>query len=154
MPHRDERPTYQGRPLPRPDEELVDQGLAFDVGTLMSRRRLLGVLGLGAAGLGLAACGASASSSSTTASNSSSSGSASAAGTTEVPDETAGPYPGDGSNGPDVLSQSGIVRSDIRSSFGTGSATAEGVPMTLQLTVTDLADGGVPFEGEAVYVWL
>ena len=61
MPHRDERPTYQGRPLPRPDEELVDQGLAFDVGTLMSRRRLLGVLGLGAAGMGLAACGASAS---------------------------------------------------------------------------------------------
>ena len=151
MPHRDERPTYQGRPLPRPDEELVDQGLAFDVGTLMSRRRLLGVLGLGAAGLGLAACGASASS--TAASSSSSSGSASAAGTTEVPDETAGPYPGDGSNGPDVLSQSGIVRSDIRSSFGTGSATAEGVPMTLQLTITDLANGAVPFEGAAVYVW-
>jgi protocatechuate 3,4-dioxygenase beta subunit len=151
MPHRDERPTYQGRPLPRPDEELVDQGLAFDVGTLMSRRRLLGVLGLGAAGLGLAACGASASS--TAASSSSSSGSASAAGATEIPDETAGPYPGDGSNGPDVLSQSGIVRSDIRSSFGTGSATAEGVPMTLQLTITDLADGGVPFEGAAVYVW-
>jgi protocatechuate 3,4-dioxygenase beta subunit len=152
MPHRDERPTYQGRPLPRPDEELVDQGLAFDVGTLMSRRRLLGVLGLGAAGLGLAACGASAPSTSA-ASNSSSSGSASAAGTTEIPDETAGPYPGDGSNGPDVLSQSGIVRNDIRSSFGTGSATAEGVPMTLQLTITDLADGGVPFEGAAVYVW-
>jgi protocatechuate 3,4-dioxygenase beta subunit len=151
MPHRDERPTYQGRPLPRPDEELVDQGLAFDVGTLMSRRRLLGVLGLGAAGLGLAACGASASS--TAASSSSSSGSASAAGATEIPDETAGPYPGDGSNGPDVLSQSGIVRSDIRSSFGTGSATAEGVPMTLQLTITDLADGGFPFEGAAVYVW-
>jgi protocatechuate 3,4-dioxygenase beta subunit len=152
MPHRDERPTYQGRPLPRPHEELVDQGLAFDVGTLLSRRRLLGVLGLGAAGLGLAACGASASST-TAASGSSSSGSAAAAGTTEIPDETAGPYPGDGSNGPDVLSQSGIVRSDIRSSFGTGSATAEGVPMTLRLTVIDLADGGVPFEGAAVYVW-
>jgi protocatechuate 3,4-dioxygenase beta subunit len=71
----------------------------------------------------------------------------------EIPDETAGPYPGDGSNGPDVLSQSGIVRSDIRSSFGTGSATADGVPMTLELTITDLANGGVPFEGVAVYVW-
>ncbi|NYJ04147.1 intradiol ring-cleavage dioxygenase [Petropleomorpha daqingensis] len=150
MPHPDDRPTYQGRPLPRPDEELVDQGLAFDIGTLMSRRRLLGVLGLGAAGLGLAACGASASTS--TAARSSSSGTTTAA-TTEIPDETAGPYPGDGSNGPDVLSQSGVVRSDIRSGFGTGSATAEGVPMTLELTVTDLADGGVPFEGVAVYVW-
>src|SRR4051812_38451967 len=152
MPNQDHRPTDQGRPLPRADEELVDQGLAFDVGTLMSRRRLLGVLGLGAAGVGLAACGASAPST-TAASSSSSSGSASAAGTTEPPAETAGPYPGDGSNGPDVLSQSGIVRNDIRSSFGTGSATAEGVPMTLQLTVTDLAHGGVPFEGAAVYVW-
>jgi hypothetical protein len=30
----------------------------------------------------------------------------------EVPTETAGPYPGDGSNGPDVLDDSGIVRHD------------------------------------------
>lgn len=36
----------------------------------------------------------------------------------EVPDETAGPYPGDGSNGPNVLTESGIVRSDIRPGFG------------------------------------
>ena len=71
----------------------------------------------------------------------------------EIPDETAGPYPGDGSNGPDVLEQSGIVRSDIRSSFGDASGTAEGVPMTLQLTVSDLANGGAAFEGVAVYVW-
>jgi protocatechuate 3,4-dioxygenase beta subunit len=70
-----------------------------------------------------------------------------------VPDETAGPYPGDGTNGPDVLQQSGIVRSDIRSSFGDSSGTAGGVPMTLELTVTDLSNGGVPFEGVAVYVW-
>ena len=35
-----------------------------------------------------------------------------------IPSETAGPYPGDGSNGPNVLTQSGIVRSDIRASFG------------------------------------
>ena len=73
--------------------------------------------------------------------------------TGEIPDETAGPYPGDGSNGPDVLEQSGIVRSDIRSSFGDSSGTAEGVPMTLELVVSDLANGGVPFEGVAVYVW-
>jgi protocatechuate 3,4-dioxygenase beta subunit len=140
--------TYEGRPLPRPEEELVDQGLAFDVGTLMSRRRILGVLGLGAVGVGLAACGAG-SSSSSASSASSSAGTA----TGEIPDETAGPYPGDGSNGPDVLEQSGIVRSDIRSSFGDSTGTAEGVPMTLELTVTDLADGGAPFEGVAVYVW-
>ncbi|SDM76804.1 Dioxygenase [Geodermatophilus siccatus] len=52
-----------------------------------------------------------------------------------------------------MLEQSGIVRSDIRSSFGEYSGTAQGVPMTLELTVSDLADGGVPFEGVAVYVW-
>ncbi len=146
-PRPDRTPTYEGRSLPRPDEELVDQGLGFDVGTLLSRRRLLAVLGLGAASVGLAACGRGGS----TSSSASSSSAASSAG--EIPDETAGPYPGDGSNGPDVLEQSGIVRSDIRSSFGEYSGTAEGVPMTLELTVSDLANGGVPFEGVAVYVW-
>jgi protocatechuate 3,4-dioxygenase beta subunit len=146
-PRPDRTPTYEGRRMPRPHEELVDQGLGFDVGTLLSRRRLLAVLGLGAASVGLAACGAGGS----TSSSASSSSAAASAG--EIPDETAGPYPGDGSNGPDVLEQSGIVRSDIRSSFGEYSGTAEGVPMTLELTVSDLANGGVPFEGVAVYVW-
>jgi protocatechuate 3,4-dioxygenase beta subunit len=144
-------PTYEGRRLPRPDEELVDQGLTFDVGTLLSRRRLLGVLGLGAATAGLAACGAGSSTSS--AASTSSAGGTTAAATGEIPDETAGPYPGDGSNGPDVLALSGIIRSDIRSSFGDASGTAEGVPMTLELTISDLASGGSPFEGVAVYVW-
>jgi protocatechuate 3,4-dioxygenase beta subunit len=150
---RDPTTTYEGRRLPRPEEELVDQGLAFDVGTLLSRRRILGVLGLGAVGVGLAACGAGTSSSASSSSASSSSSAGGTAATGEIPDETAGPYPGDGSNGPDVLEQSGIVRSDIRSSFGDSTGTAGGVPMTLELTVTDLANGGVPFEGVAVYVW-
>lgn len=138
------RPRYQGRPLPRPDDELVDQGLGFDLGTLLSRRRMLTVLGLGAVTAGLAACGTTTTSSSATTS---------ATGTTEIPDETAGPYPGDGSNGPDVLAGDGVVRSDIRSSFGTGSAVAAGIPMTLDLTITDLAGGGGGFAGTAVYVW-
>jgi protocatechuate 3,4-dioxygenase beta subunit len=148
-----EAATYEGRTLPRPDEEVVDQGLPFDLDTLLSRRRLLGVFGLGAATLGLAACGGGSSSSSapSAAASSSSTGTTAAAG--EIPDETAGPYPGDGSNGPDVLEQSGVIRSDIRSSFGDASGTAEGIPMTLTLTVRDLADGGVPFAGVAVYVW-
>ena len=144
-------PVYEGRRLPRPEEEVVDQGLAFDMGTLMSRRRLLGLFGIGAATAGLAACGAGSSSSGSSSSSASASGTTAA--TSEIPDETAGPYPGDGSNGPDVLEQSGVVRSDIRSSFGDFTGTAEGVPMTLQLTITDLANGGVPFAGVAVYVW-
>nr|WP_208383558.1 intradiol ring-cleavage dioxygenase [Modestobacter marinus] len=138
--------------MPRPEDEVVDQGLGFDLGTLVTRRRMLAFLGLGAAGAGLAACGGTSSTSSAAATSSSASGTAAGA-LTEIPDETAGPYPGDGSNGPDVLEQSGIVRSDIRSSFGEARGTAEGVPMTLRLTVRDLANGGVPFAGVAVYVW-
>ena len=173
-------PTYQGRPLVRPDEEIVDQGLGFDVDTLMGRRRMRRTLGLGVAAVGLAACGsnavsgptssaaatsgvaASGSSAATSAASTSSASASSAAGSSssavtaasgEITDETAGPYPGDGSNGPDVLEQSGIVRSDIRSSIGDSSGKAEGVPMNLELTITDLANGGVPFAGVAVYVW-
>ena len=48
--HDDTRPTYEGRVLPRPDEEVVDQGLAFDLTTLFDRRRALQVLGIGVAG--------------------------------------------------------------------------------------------------------
>ncbi|RFS86752.1 3,4-dioxygenase subunit beta [Actinomadura spongiicola] len=144
---RNQGTDFEGRALARPDEEVVDQGLGFDLDTLLGRRRMLGLLGLGAAGLGLAACGGG---------DGSSSGSSSAsAGTSsgEIPDETAGPYPGDGSNGPDVLEQSGIIRSDIRTSFGTANGTAEGVPMTMELTVSDLARNAAPFAGAAVYVW-
>ena len=141
---------YEGRPLTRPEEEVVDQGLSFDLGTLMARRQVLRAFGLGAATLGLAACD-SGSDSPVTSSSASPAGTTGATG--EIPDETAGPYPGDGSNGPDVLEQSGVVRSDIRSSFGGAGGTAEGVPMTLELTVQDLANGGAAFSGAAVYVW-
>ncbi|UFU06825.1 intradiol ring-cleavage dioxygenase [Ruania halotolerans] len=144
------RPTYQGRVLPHPEEELVDQGLGFDVVTVLTRRRMLSVLGSGAAGLGLAACSAGATSDASGTPDPSSTG---ASGLTEIPEETAGPYPGDGSNGPDVLEQSGIIRSDIRSSFGEASGVAEGVPMELDLTIVNLDDGEAPFDGVAVYVW-
>lgn len=138
--------TYQGRLLPRPDEDIVDQGLGFDLGTLLGRRHALQVLGLGVVAVGVAACGDSSTETSTKASASSSE-------LTEIPDETAGPYPGDGSNGPDVLEQSGVVRKDIRSSFGSATGTAAGVPMTLELTILDMANSNKAFAGVAVYVW-
>lgn len=150
--HRADIPAFEGRPLPRPGDEVVDQGLSFDLGTMMGRRQVLRAFGLGAATLGLAACGDT-----TDPAPSASATAAPAAPATaaagEIPDETAGPYPGDGSNGPDVLQQSGVVRSDIRSGFGAATGTAEGVPMTLELTILDLAAGGEPFAGTAVYVW-
>ncbi|HSO16570.1 MAG TPA: 3,4-dioxygenase subunit beta, partial [Arthrobacter sp.] len=71
----------------------------------------------------------------------------------EIPRETAGPYPGDGSNGPNVLAASGVVRQDITSSFGTSSTTADGVPLAVTLTLLDNANGCAPLVGAAVYAW-
>lgn len=71
----------------------------------------------------------------------------------EVPEETGGPYPGDGSNGPNVLDDAGVVRQDIRSSFGDASGTAEGVELRLDLRLIDVAGGGGPKAGAAVYAW-
>ena len=72
----------------------------------------------------------------------------------EIPEETAGPYPGDGSNGANVLSESGVVRSDLTSSFGSASGVAEGVPVTVQLKVYDLTGSEVAaMPGAAVYLW-
>ena len=144
-------PAYEGRLLDRADEEVVDQGVAFDIRTLMSRRGLLGLAGLGVGAVVLAAC-APAASGGATASPSPTATSGGGTATGEIPDETAGPYPGDGSNGPDVLEDSGIVRRDIRSSID-GSATADGVPLTFEFQILDLANGGVPFAGVAVYAW-
>ena len=132
----------------------------------MNRRRALGLLGGVGALAALAACSTGTGSTATGSSSSSSSverhveqleqlvdDSASADGTlTEVPDETGGPYPADGSNGVNVLDDSGIVRSDIRSSFGSSTTTAAGVPLTIKLTVRDTSTGAAK-TGAAVYLW-
>lgn len=144
-------PAYEGRLLDRADEEVVDQGAPFDIRTLMSRRGVLGLAGLGLGAVVLAACAPAASGGSTA--TPSADASAGTDGTTaEIPDETAGPYPGDGSNGPDILEDSGIVRQDIRASID-GATTAEGVPLAIELQVIDLANDGRPFAGAAVYLW-
>ncbi|CAL9583099.1 intradiol ring-cleavage dioxygenase [Streptomyces sp. enrichment culture] len=152
-------PTYQGRLLPHPEEEVVDQGLKFDLGTLVSRRLALSFLG-GVGGMAaLAACGSGSgggggSADPATASASSpSSSSSSSSDLTEIPDETNGPYPADGTNGVQVLDQDGIVRQDIRSSFGDSTTTAPGVPLTFEFTVLDIVNDGRPLAGAAVYAW-
>jgi protocatechuate 3,4-dioxygenase beta subunit len=134
-----------GNPI---DEE--DRGLVYDVRTLVDRRGALGLFGGVALATLLAACASPTTAASPSAT---SSGTDTASGDlTEVPDETGGPYPGDGSNGVNVLDDSGIVRSDIRSSFGSSTTTAEGVPLTIQLTVRDAATGDA-LSGAAVYLW-
>ena len=69
-----------------------------------------------------------------------------------IPSETGGPYPADGTNGPNVLTEPGVVRSDIRSSFGSASALADGVPLAIELTIVDTA-GSTVMPGAAVYLW-
>jgi protocatechuate 3,4-dioxygenase beta subunit len=168
-PRRSIAPTFEGRPLPHPDEPVFDQGLAFDVDTLVSRRQVLRALGYGAVGVGLVTIvgcspgGATATPGSPGATaTGSATGSATGAGSTfgagvdtcvEIPNETAGPFPGDGSNGPDLLAASGVVRADIRSSFGSSTTLATGVPLTIRLAILDLAKACAPMANAAVYVW-
>ncbi len=136
--------------------EIFDRGLQFDLSTLLARRRVLGLLA-GASLATLVGCstdgggtGSPGGSSSTPTSGGSTGTQASG---NQIPEETAGPYPGDGSNGPNILTRSGIVRRDIRTSFETGSATAAGAPLTITFTVLDLAASSAALAGGAVYVW-
>jgi protocatechuate 3,4-dioxygenase beta subunit len=136
------------------DHELEDhdRGLVFDLATL-DRRQVLKLLGFGGVSAGmfvLAGCAPTASSAAATAAGSSAA--ATGASCAVIPEETAGPFPGDGSNGPDVLNQSGVVRKDIRSSFGSSSTVAEGVPLTINLTIQD-AETCTPLDRAAVYLW-
>lgn len=154
------------------ETEEHDLGLSHDLPKIMARRGLLGLLGGVGAAAALTACG----SDDTTSSGP---GSSTSAGTTqggpgtppdgggamggdssvevadgEIPEETAGPYPGDGSNGPNVLTESGVVRSDITASFGDASGVAEGIATTVRLKVYDLnGDSITPLAGAAIYLW-
>jgi protocatechuate 3,4-dioxygenase beta subunit len=149
-----------------PDNDEIARG-----GSLFTRRRALVLLG--GAGLGAVIAGCSSGSSDTAASASGTATSSTTPSTTPsttaapatttvpvsattasiIPEETAGPFPADGSNGQNVLTQSGIVRADIRPSFGSATGVATGVPFTIKLRVLDTARGSVPLTGAAVYVW-
>lgn len=70
-----------------------------------------------------------------------------------VAPETSGPFPGDGTNGVNILTESGIVRRDIRSSIGSMTGTAKGVPLTLNLSLRSVSLGCAAYANAAVYVW-
>jgi protocatechuate 3,4-dioxygenase beta subunit len=151
-------------------DEDHHRGLAFDAARMLDRRRALALLGGGVAAVGLAACGSSGSDSASTTSTTTSTtaaagpgggpggappggGSTATVAEGSIPEETAGPFPGDGSNGPDVLSESGIVRRDLTTSIGSASGVAEGIPTTVVLKLVDVANGSAPRSGAAVYLW-
>lgn len=138
-----------------PDDQISspDDFAATDPAEVaMTRRRLLIAAGLTAAGLVTAgaagAAGAATRRTTTTAKRGAAAGSC-----TVTAPETAGPFPGDGSNGVNVLAQDGIVRTDMRSSLGTSSAIAAGVPLALRLTLRSTSSGCAPMAGAALYAW-
>ncbi len=158
-----------------------DGGLREDLqlmaARMMQRRRLLGLFGAGGVTALLAACGGGGSDSSssgttttstgttstgtttTTSTGSTSTGTTSSSGSCVAdPTETNGPYPSDGTNSvngtiSNILAASGVVRSDIRSSFGTGSATAAGVPLVLTIKLVNVNNACVALSGYAIYIW-
>ena len=151
------------------------QALAVPMGPAPapSRRRMLGVVG-GMSALALLGCGGgievggsdagSTGSSDTGALGGGASGGTTGAGSTdtgtsdagdtcrEVPSETNGPYPADGTNGYNVLALAGIVRQDIRSSIGGGDVQA-GAPLRLKVHLTGTKSNCGDLSGYAVYIW-
>lgn len=128
-----------------PDDH--DGGLGFDLAHLLGRRQALRVF----AGTGLLAVVGRRAVAGTSEPDSSVPGTDAVC--SPIPEETAGPFPGDGSNGPNVLAESGIVRSDITTSLGDASGVAEGIPLTIELVLTDTSNSCAPFAGAAVYLW-
>lgn len=154
------------------DDDEHERGLRHDLPRLLAtgrnRRDVLMWLAASGATTALAACssggdngivtGTGTNGSGSTGSGSTGSG-ISTNGECVLPaSETAGPYPGDGSNTRagsvvNVLDQSGVVRSDIRESFGSQSGVAEGVPLTLTIQLLDVNNLCAPLEGYVVYLW-
>ena len=154
------------------DETLTDHdhhlGLQHDLKMIMKRRRALALLG--SAGL-LAACAGSSSSpvvvdsdTDTDTGSGSGSGGGSGTGTTTTDTcvsyaaETNGPFPADGSNTANgqianVLIDSGVVKSDMTTSFAGLSGTATGVAMEITITLQNFNNDCAALEGYAVYLW-
>lgn len=120
------------------DHHAHDLGFAHDLPRMIGRRRLLALMG----GMGLVGLAG---------------GPVAALDCVALPWETAGPYPADGSNVKDgqvvnALTQEGVIRQDIRTSFGTLTQVADGLQLDLELTLVN-ADGCTPLEGHALYLW-
>lgn len=134
-----------------------DRGLRADLALLARRRALRWLLAAGAAPLAapwLAACGGDAAPSGTPPPGPGPDlGAGLDAGPRceTVPAEIAGPFPADGSNGPNVLALEEIVRGDLRPSFGELVGLAEGVPLAIELQLVDGACA--PRRGHALYLW-
>ncbi len=158
--------------------ETYDHSLGADLAAMLAiasnRRQSLRWLLAGASTLPLFGCGGSSTGATSSADPSAGSapppasppsGGGSGTGSTPVtgscaviPEETGGPYPADGTNSngsglTSVLNQAGVVRSDIRGSFGGASAVAAGVPLTIKLQIVNASASCASLAGYTVYLW-
>jgi protocatechuate 3,4-dioxygenase beta subunit len=156
-----------------------EHSLAADLDAMLqlstSRRQSLRWLLAGASALPILGCGggsagsdsgtsASSTTSSTTTTGSTTTGTTTTGTTTAagscavIPEETGGPYPADGTNSngsgiANVLTMSGVVRSDIRSSFNGATGVAAGVPLTIKLQIVNANGSCAGLDGYTVYLW-
>lgn len=119
-------------------DDHFDGGFTEDLPRLIGRRRLLSLMG----GLGVLSLSGLP---------------AMALECVALPWETAGPYPADGSNVKagqvvNALTQEGVIRTDLRTSFGGMTPVADGLQLDLELTLVN-ADGCTPLVDHAIYVW-
>jgi protocatechuate 3,4-dioxygenase beta subunit len=135
--------------MTRQDDQRPE-GLAADLPHLTRRRVLVTGLAMGGAALSLWAARGRAATVMGTAAD----GSVCVAN----PAETGGPFPADGTNvragqTVNILTEQGVIREDIRTSIGGLTPVAEGVPVTLEITLVDVNRACAPLGGMAVYVW-
>jgi protocatechuate 3,4-dioxygenase beta subunit len=133
------------------------------IARLHERRRALTWLAASGASWMLAGCGNDSSESAaatpaTSAAATTATTTASTSACVADPSETAGSYPADGTNASsgatsDILTASGIVRSDIRASFLGTTTVAPGVPLTLTLTLENTNSVCSTLQGYAIYLW-
>ena len=126
------------------------EGLAADLPYLTRRRLLVTGLIMGGAAASLWAARGGA----TTVTGTAADGTVCVAN----PVETEGPFPADGTNVREgqtvnILTETGVIREDIRTSIGGLTPVAEGVPVTLEITLVDVGRACTPLGGMAVYVW-
>ena len=156
------------------NDDHSHDGLAADLARLKEqtsqrRRAMQWLAGAGLGAVGLWGCGGGGSDTAastgtgagtTTTTTTTSTGSTGTVSTCSViPEETAGPFPGDGSNNggaggvANALMLGGIVRSDVRTSIAAASGVAQGVPLTVKLRVVNTNGSCADLSSYAVYLW-
>lgn len=132
------------------DHDHGPEGFSADLPHLARRRFLVAGLAMGGAALSLWAARGGAQTPTATG--------ADGAICVAVPEETAGPFPADGTNVREgqvvnILTEDGVIREDIRRSIGGLRPVAEGVPVTLEILLQDVGRSCAPLAGRAVYLW-